>query len=387
MKKKRILIFAIDYFPYVGGAEIAVREICRRLTNLEFVMIAARNSRKIPKEEFIDNVRVIRVGLGWRSLDKYIMTFPAFLTALKLYRENNFQIVWGLMANTASLAALCLKCWHSQVTYLLTLQEGESLDYYWQRTWFWRPLYKAIFRRADFIQAISNYLAGWARDFGYRGEIFLVPNGVPVKSFGQSQPKEEIERLRKNLGIAAEEKVVITTSRLARKNGIEYLIRGFALFKNRTRLPAKLLVVGEGELIGDLKKIATELGLVKDVLFLGFVEYNRLPLYLQLADVFVRPSLTEGLGNSFLEAMACGLPVVGTPVGGIVDFLENGRTGIFCKPADADSVSKAIEIILNDDNLRDNLIKNGKALINEKYDWDIIAGQMLCLFNKFSEKS
>ena len=101
-----------------------------------------------------------------------------------------------------------------------------------------------------------------------------------------------------------------------------------------------------------------------------------------LADVFVRPSLSEGLGNVFLEAMAAGLPIIGTPVGGILDFLKDGETGLFCRIKNPKSIAEKIKEILSDDRLREKLIQNGQKLAEEKYSWDIIARQMEKIFKK-----
>ena len=108
--------------------------------------------------------------------------------------------------------------------------------------------------------------------------------------------------------------------------------------------------------------------------------------YLFKADVFVRPSRSEGLGNSFLEAMAAGLPVVATPVGGIPDFLygEQGRTidqnqtGWFCEVDNPKSVAEKVKYILgpNNRNHVEQVITNAKKLVEEKYDWKIISQKM-----------
>ncbi|MTV61434.1 glycosyltransferase, partial [Streptococcus pneumoniae] len=92
-----------------------------------------------------------------------------------------------------------------------------------------------------------------------------------------------------------------------------------------------------------------------------------------MADVFVRHSLSEGLGIAFLEAMACDVPVVATPVGGIVDFIEDGKTGILTRVNDVENLSNKIGQILIDVDLKRKLIENGRKLIIERYDWDGIA--------------
>ena len=107
--------------------------------------------------------------------------------------------------------------------------------------------------------------------------------------------------------------------------------------------------------------------------------------------MFVRPSLSEGLGNSFLEAMAAGVPIIGTNVGGIPDFLidpstgsRQAATGLFCETANPKSIAEKIELLLTDEDLRQKLIINGKKAVAEKYDWDKIAARMKVIIGRLS---
>ena len=109
------------------------------------------------------------------------------------------------------------------------------------------------------------------------------------------------------------------------------------------------------------------------VIFLGHIDHDSLPRVLKAADVFVRPSRSEGLGNAFLEAMAVGLPVVGAKVGGIVDFIKDRATGLLAAPDNAPELSQAINELRQDANLRHSLSRAGQSLAKTKYDWNIIA--------------
>jgi len=179
--------------------------------------------------------------------------------------------------------------------------------------------------------------------------------------------------------------VLVTTGRLVKKNGVGDIIAALKFLPENV----KLLIVGSGELEKSLKlKVKSlpdgkaGLKLEKRVRFLGFVEPEKIPEYLWASDIFVRPSLSEGLGNSFIEAMAAGLPIIGTPVGGIPDFLfpperiDLVPTGLFCQPNNPQSIAEKVNLILTDDSLRRNIIDNGQRLVTEKYDWNLIANQM-----------
>ena len=384
--KKNILIFSIAYLPFIGGAEVAVREITDRLGDFEFDMLTARLSPKLARFEKIGNVNVYRLGFG-SALDKYMFPFAACLKALSLNIKRSYALSWAIMAAYAGFAGLFFKLARPKIPFLLTLQEGDPLPEIEKKVRFIRPIFKKIFLKADHIQAISNFLADWARKIGYKGALSVVPNGVDINKFKiqNSKFKITIQNLKLKLDIKDDEKVVITVSRLVKKNGIENLIRAMKELRNlNAELRVKLLIAGKGEQEEYLKDLTKKLNLEDNVLFLGEVSHKDLPQYLWISDVFVRPSLSEGLGNAFLEAMAAGVPAIGTKVGGIPDFLREGETGLFCEVQNPKSITEKIKTLLKDENLRLRLIENGRKLVEEKYSWDFIALEMKNIFDKLT---
>ena len=92
--------------------------------------------------------------------------------------------------------------------------------------------------------------------------------------------------------------------------------------------------------------------------------------------MFVRASRSEGQGISFIEGMAAGIPIIGTPVGGITDFLKDGETGLFGKVDDPQSIADVTMKLIEGKELRERIVTNAKKMVKEKYDWDLIAEQM-----------
>lgn len=358
----KILIFSLTYFPHIGGAEVAVKEITNRIDNTEFDLICARLDRKLPKQEKIGNINVYRVGWGCK-IDKYLYPVLANLQARKLHKKKNYQIIQAIMAMWGGIAALFFKWLNPQIKYLLTMQSGDTDEFIHCRTWFWAPIYAQVYREADYIQAISQYLAQRARQFGYKGEISVIPNGVDI-GFSQQYDVEK------------NKKTIITVSRLVEKNGVEYLIKAMSF------VDAKLFIIGEGKDEKKLRKLVENLKISDKVIFKGQVNHEILPKYLQASGIFVRSSLSEGLGNAFLEAMLCGLPIIGTPVGGIVDFLKDGETGLFCQTKNPQSIAEKINLLLQDENLYNKLVQNGQKIVREKYDWKNITEDFKNLYKK-----
>ncbi len=374
---KRILILSVSYFPFVGGAEVAVKEITDRIADWQFDMLTARMDRKLPRFERIGSVDVYRIGFGFKALDKYIYTFFGFFKALKLHFKNHYEIVWPIMAAYSSFAVL-FKLFFPKIKILLTLQEGDPIEYITRlkRIIIFWPVYRFYFRKADRIQTISNFLADWAKKLrGNSKNIVVIPNGVDLKEF--SSFAEASALFKQELGIKETEKVLITTSRLVEKNAVADIIDAMKFLPENT----KLLILGVGPEEENLKARTKILNLGSRVMFVGAIGHGKLLVYLKISDVFVRPSLSEGLGISFLEAMAAGIPIIGTPVGGIIDFLKDGETGLFCEVKNPKSIAEKVKLLLANNDLREKIITNAKKLIEEKYDWDLIAGKMKEAFN------
>ena len=148
---------------------------------------------------------------------------------------------------------------------------------------------------------------------------------------------------------------------------------------------ASLLIAGGGKLEANLKDLSEELHLTDKVIFLGSVKYDEVIKYYKLADLFVRPSLSEGQGVSFIEAMAAGLPIIATPVGGIPDFLLDRKTGLFCQRKNPKDLAEKINLLLEDKKLYQEIQTNSLELVRQKYDWNLIAQRMEKIFNNLTK--
>ena len=368
-QKKRILIFSTTYYPFIGGAEIAVREIANRITDIEFDLITVNLDGSRPEQETIDRTKVYRIGSG--RLGKIFFPIRAYLLASRLNRKYKYDAFWSIMASYAGFAGLLFSYRHPKIPFILTLQEGDSkkeLKAKFQFVWF---LFKKIFERAHIVQAISKYLANFSQSINASTPVVVVPNGVDVYKFTEDV-SAQAESLKKDLNKGSEDVFLVTTSRLVKKNAVRDVIVSLE------RLPknVKFLVVGDGPLRLELEKGAKKSGVLERVIFVGEIAHNNILPYLKASDIFVRPSLSEGFGNSFVEAMAAGLPVIATPVGGIVDFIENGQTGLLCKVNNPESIAEQVTKLLESPDLGHDLVSNASSLVREKYDWEIIANRM-----------
>jgi glycosyltransferase involved in cell wall biosynthesis len=378
----------------VGGAEVAIKEITDRISSaeIEFDMVTLR-SRGEKKFERIGNINIYRVGIPLlgHAFNKYLYLKTGFWKAIFLNRKHRYDAIWSMMATYNSFAALFFKLFHPKVPFLLTLQEGDPIPFIKRRG---KPLwmfFKMIFTRADYIQTISNYLADFAREMRYeigkaRREcpITVVPNGVDVKHFSQvvtdTQKQEVYAQISATGTFARKESdvLLITTSRLVPKNAVGDIVESLV------HLPAnyKLIICGKGKEREMLEQKVASHDFIHRVYFADYVSHADMPVWLQASNVFIRPSLSEGFGNSFIEAMAARIPVIATPIGGIVDFLKDRETGLFCEVSNPQSIAQKVLEITKDQNLLQHVVSSAFAMVQNKYDWNNVAGQMKRIFNE-----
>jgi glycosyltransferase involved in cell wall biosynthesis len=391
MNPRRILIFSFAYYPrFVGGAEVAIKEITDRIrpSDIEFDLISLRLDPRLPETERIGNVNVYRVGWTmkkrfstdslpfWLHLNKYFYLWTGVRKALFLQRTRNYDAIWSLMATYSSFAAVIFKIIKPKIPFFFTLQDGDPIPYIKRRAAPLYPLFKMMFTGADHIQTISKYLADWARDMGAKCPITVVPNAVDYALFSKGISDAEAAALKEKIGKKEGDALLITTSRLVVKNAVGDIISALQY------LPAnvKLVILGQGYQENELKMQSEKLKIADKVKFLGYVPHKEMPAYLHISDIFIRPSLSEGFGNSFIEAMAAGIPVIATPVGGIPDFLTDGQTGLFCEVGNPKSIAQKVEKLMKDAESREYIVTNARKMVEEKYDWKRIAGEMESVF-------
>jgi glycosyltransferase involved in cell wall biosynthesis len=251
-----------------------------------------------------------------------------------------------------------------RIPLFVTLQEGKDLSAQffvvrWLRAW--------VLRRADRVIAISNFLATYARGIT-EVPVNVIPNGVDIEQFPMSN--------------AVSEPIVVTASRLVEKNNISNLLRAIACV--RAHVPSvRLVVLGDGPLQKSLRELALQLRIHDIVTWRGSISHSEVARCVALSRVFVRVSRSEGLGNAFLEAMALGVPVVASPVGGIVDFISHEATGLMAKPHDVSDITNQIVRLLTDDALYGRIRLQARRLVEERYTWQGIAQSLKHIYDKY----
>jgi glycosyltransferase involved in cell wall biosynthesis len=377
------------YSPFWGGAELAIKEITDRISSdeIEFDMITLRADAQLPRVERVGNITVYRVGPARKGITyeslvhspwyliKTLYPLLASWKAHSLHRHKPYDTMWCLMTYMGFPAVLA-RMFGMRVPFVLTLQDGDTFSHITKRLRIKvvSPLLKKVFRDATRVQVISNYLGTFAKQMGYKGEPFLIPNGASVSEFLKSDiPSEQI---RAEWGFSSEDIVLVSTSRLVHKNALDIVIQALPLIPKKVHF----INLGLGPDRQKLEKLAEDLGVAHRVHLLDHPGLKKLPSYLRASDIFIRPSRSEGFGTSFIEAMAAEIPVIATQVGGIADFLFDAHrnpdvatTGFAVDVDSPEDIARTVQHILDSPDEVQTVVRNARKMVVEKYDWDVIA--------------
>jgi glycosyltransferase involved in cell wall biosynthesis len=371
-----------------GGMESYTQQLApllaRNRGRVGRVIVLTRKFRGQPSRENLGGVEIVRVG--W--LHGFLLRNPSFnVNALREAvfmpkRSFNVIIANGVMATLAALKIRFLRRLAGERVRVIARPAGVA----WVQ-----PQYNAFvklgllfcetlaYKLADAVVFLSpQERAQFEKKMGFLPKrAALIPTGVSVERFSKANGKQTRKRLGLKFGLKQNEKLVVFVGRLMQVKGVDYLVR--AMHEVKAELKAKLLVIGDGPLRERLEEISKENGLTEKIFFEKNAE---IPECLAAADVFVLPSLSEGLPIALLEAMAAGKACVVTDIGLPV---RDGVDGIVVPPRDSKALAKALNRVLADDALRTRLGENAFAAVKKEFNWDDAVEKYLNLAQKLTE--
>ena len=231
-----------------------------------------------------------------------------------------------------------------------------------------RHLERWAFSKPAAVVALSTNDALRLREFDSRMRVVYIPTGIDVEAFNTTNSREE---KRKELGVRAETTLILSTSRLIAVKGLRYLIDSVPKLKGNFMV----LLAGTGPQEKELKNRVALTNQCSRIRFLGF--RKDVPDLLAAADIFVLPSISEGLPMGLLEAMASNCACIVTDIGLPV---ENERTGIVVPPADANALASAIQRLMDDKELRRCIAKNARKFVEKNCDWNKITRKLTKIY-------
>lgn len=362
----RLWLVIDGFYPWPGGTESQVATLARLFTQRghSVRIIAPRLDPTKPVEETVEGIRVTRIaypkirGLGAVLL---MLKFAAFL----LQHRHEFDALHIHMAKNLAAATGAVRRW-LPCPVLVKISgawefDGGVLDPARQR----HPLYatlRRLMQRLDAFQAISAeterrlLASGMARE-----QVKFIPNAVDLSLYEHSAGDTAGRRLR-----------VVYTGRLTPVKGVDVLVRAWALLGEELTARTELHLVGDGEQRAELEAYVAAHGLGDSVHFVGWTANVR--PHLSQADLYVQPSLNEGLPNSVLEAMAASLPVVATRVSGNEDLVGEGINGHLVPAGDAPALAAALRQALADPAALRDMGERSRAFVEQTYGAERVLG-------------
>jgi len=248
-----------------------------------------------------------------------------------------------------------------------------------------RYLVRYSLKRADHVVALTPALRNEINSLNI-GEIdiSIMPLGVYSDLFN---PGYRDEKIRQKY-VTNNDPLLLFVGRLVEKKGVAYLVKAFPEILEKFDT-AKLLIIGNGLLVDDLKRLTHDLKLTDNVYFEGDIDNKKLPQYYASADIFIGPSVIpasgdlEGQGVVFLEAIASGCCTIGTNIGGIPMSVVHEKSGLLVEQKNSNQISQAVIRMLKDSNLRNRLKKDGRDHVVNNFDWKVVAKKYKKLFDKF----
>lgn len=379
----KILLINNEFPPIGGGGSILTKYVAKNLVDLGHEVYLVTSSYKdLQRREKIDGYEVHRVCAIRRFKDYcsiwelMIFFLSALLYSIFLVPRFKPDLIQAYFAVPAGGVAYFINLIYG-VPYCIFLGGSDvpgANPYRYKKLYpFLSPLIKLFWRRAAAVTAASEGLAKIARSADPKRDFLVIPNGVDTEYF---KPKKKNNKVIKILGVG----------RLMPRKGYQFVLEALPEVEKNTKRDFKLILAGGGNYQKDLLILAKKNKVEKKVEFLGQISYERLHRIFLTSDIFVHPSLAEGMPLALLEGIASGLPAITTKVPGNEDLVIDGQNGFLLPKEDVKGMAKSLIKLINSQKLRERMGKES-AKIAKRYDWKEIAKEYNEVYLKIYEKT
>ncbi len=399
----KICIFTETYYPVVGGGEIQAQLLAKGLiaNGHSVIILTRRSDTALKKQERCDDVNVYRLApVGGGQLKKWGLLLSGLPMLISLRHQYDLIFVSGyrIIGLAAILAGKLLR----KPVILKADSQGEMSGDFFEsglkrlggsRTSLLFRLFlkvrNAILKKADAFSAISSEIASEWKMIGIPAKrIHLIPNGVDTTRFVPIVPAKK-NLLRKKLNLPQKATIAIYTGRLVSYKGLPLLLKVWKQVSSRHR-NVLLLLVGTGGLDihnceAQMHEFVNTSGLGKRVRFTSTVE--NVSEYLQASDIFVFPTENEAFGNSLVEAMACGLPVVTTPVGAIKTIVLDKENGLLVRVGNFNDLYEALDLLMMNKVLAECLGRAARQSVQVEYAVHFMTKRYISLFQAVTDST
>ena len=360
-----ILLVTNDFGPRAGGIETFVMGLLERVPKGEVIVYTSHQSSTGEYDRrWRDDYGVEVV----RDKSSILLPTPRVIRNLqKLIRRRNLSTVWFGAAAPLGVSARWLRKAGAQ--HIVALTHGHEV--WWSKVWPFSLAISEIARNVDVVTYLGDFTQqAIARRFKDQNKLIKIAPGIDTEHFRPLDGRE----LREKYGIA-DRATIVSVGRLVHRKGQDRLVEAMPLVLKE--IPeAHLVFIGEGPHRKRLDELVKKFKLENHVTFIGRIQYSDLPRHFSLGDIFAMPSRSrlfglevEGLGIVYLEASACGLPVVGGNSGGAPDAVKEGITGFVVDGNKLPEIADRIITLLKDDELRNQMGNAGRSWAMEEWQW------------------
>lgn len=384
------------YLPFRGGSETQCHLLSTSLAarGVSVFVVTRRFERSLSKEERLHGIQVFRVppsGFGRVWVEFGFACSAAWLLLKKRHAYDILHIHGG--TSIAGMIFLLLAKMLGKKTVIKIATAGDitkerievgaavrrpSILHRAMNAWI-----NAVLRRADRIIALTKEIEHELLRHGFAtSHTVRIANAVDTRLFAPVDPAEK-RALRQKLGLPNDKLIVLFSGRLIRRKGVDVLLDAWYRL-GALHAGAILVILGSGgrsldNIENDIQSQIAKCGHETSVMFVG--ERTNVHEFLQAADVFVFPSRREGMPNALLEAMSTGLPVLASAVGGNIDVIESGVTGLLFPSEDVDRLAHPLQRLLTDNSLRSTLGEQARRAIRERYSVEALLPRYLTLYD------
>ena len=364
-----VLFVTNDFGPRAGGIEtFVIGLIERRPFGQTIVYTSAQSGSEEYDKAWKSNYGVTVI----RDRARILLPTPRVARNLsRIIKKSRIQV--AAFGAAAPLGLLSASMKRAGVQKTVALTHGHEV--WWAKVFPFNLALRRIGATVDaltFLGAFTQHMISRALSKGAAARMVKIAPGIDVDHF----VPHDASQLRKELKLE-NKRVIVSVGRLVHRKGQDHLIE--SLPEILKSVPdAHVLMVGQGPYLSHLKKLVQELNLTEHVSFIGRIQYAQLPYYICAGDVFAMPSRSrffglevEGLGIVYLEASACGLPVIAGSSGGAPDAVVDGVTGFVVDGQNNQEIAAAAIRLLNDLDQAKKMGTAGRAWIIENWRWEI----------------
>jgi glycosyltransferase involved in cell wall biosynthesis len=395
----KILVLTSTYSRYKNDTEPKfVDNLCQQLSSGNTIHVIAPHAKGIPRKEILDGIPVFRFRYcfeSWQTLAYdggilpnlkqnrlRMLLVPLFIISqlmltIQLLRKNHYDIIHAHWIIPQGLVAILARPFAKSTPAIVLTSHGGDL--FALKGALLSYLKKWITRRADALTVVSSAMKRKAVELGLQEESGITEIPMGVDSYGTFLPAAH-DTGRTGL---------LFVGRLVDKKGLEYLLKAMPIVLAKYPMQ-HLTVTGDGPLKKSLVALCHQLDITNRVEFTGSLTNRDIAPLLQSCEIAVFPSIVtdsgdqEGTPVAIMEALACGCVTIASDYPGVRDIITDGETGLIVAGKSSEALAQGILTLLDNPEMQQQLSENGRASVQAHYDWQVISGKFIALFQTLS---